>query len=134
MKTIIQKPIIHINSEYLPSEIITDILGDAEEEHLEIYDGNTNRMNDPIKIDVLRHYLDQLEEKGANYVSIDFHTDHQELELDGIHIALATTEETLFHEQKDKGFQINFIKDRIKDYNTSLKNFEQQLKLLTGDE
>ena len=133
MKTIIQRPIIHINSENLPSEIIADILGDPEEEHLEIYEGDTARMNDPIKIDVLRHYLDQLVQQGANYVSIDFHTDHQELELDGIHIGIASTEETLFHEQKDKDFQIQYCKTQIDNAARTKANFENKLKFLTGE-
>lgn len=133
MKTIIQKPILHINSENLPSEIIADILGDYEEEHLEIYDGNTAHLNDPIKIDVLRHYLDQLVQQGANYVAIDFHTDHQELELDGIYISLATPEEILFHEQRDKDFQIKLTKERIEQYSSQLGLFEKKLKELTGE-
>ena len=133
MKTVIQKPIIHINSEDLPSELNGDILGNYDDECKEIYDGNTAHLNDPIKIDVLRKYLDQLEEAGANYVSIDFHTDHRELELDGIFVGIATPEEVIFHEQKDKEFQIKFTKDRIKDYEKSLTQFQKKLKELSGD-
>jgi hypothetical protein len=131
MKTIIQKPILHLRSEYLPAEIIADILGDTEVEHDEIYEGNTNLLNDPIKIDVLRHYLDQLEERGANYVAIDYHTDHQELELDGIFITTATPEEVIFHEQKDKDFQITTIKNRMTEYKVQLELFVKKLKELT---
>jgi len=134
MKTIIQKPILRINSEHLPSEIIADILGDAEIEHLEVYDGNTAHFNDPIKIEDLRFILDKLEAHGANYVSIDFHTDHQELELDGIFITTATPEEIIFYEQKDKDFQTMLIRDMIKDYKKSLDQFKNKLKELTGDE
>lgn len=133
MKTIVQKPILHINSENLPSEIIADILGDAEIEHLEIYDGNTNQLNDPIKIDVLRSLLNQLEEKGANYVAIEYHTDHQELELDGILITTATPEEILLHEQQDREYQIKFTKERITQYSSQLSLFEKKLKELTGE-
>ena len=134
MKTIIQKPILHLKSEYLPAEIIADMLGDAEVECHEIYDGNTAQINDPIKIDVLRYYLDQLEERGANYVAIDYHSDHQELELDGIFIGLATPEEVMFHEQKDKEYQIDMIKNKLKEYNKVKLQFENKLKELTGDE
>lgn len=133
MKTIIQKPIIHINSEDLPSEMNIDILGNNNDECKEIFEGNAAQLNDPIKIDVLRKYLDQLEEQGCNYVSIDFHTDHRELELDGMYIGVATQEEIDFHEQKDKDFQIKFTKERIQQYSTQLGLFEKKLKELSGE-
>ena len=138
MKTIIQKPILHINSEELPHMIRVDLLGVDYDNHYndykEIYDGNSARLNDPIKIDTLRKYLDQLEAEGANYVSIDFHTDHQELELDGIYIGLATPEEIIFHEQKDKDFQINFIKEKIEQHSDQLRLFKNKLQKLSGEE
>lgn len=133
MKTIIFKPIFHINSEHLPTEIIADILGDAEEDCKEIYVGSSNQMNDPIKINALRKYLDVLEEKGANYVSIDFHTDHQELEIGGMFIGIATQEEINLHNQKDKEYQINFAKERIQQYSTQLGLFQTKLKELSGE-
>ncbi len=133
MKTIIQKPIIHINSEDLPSEMNADILGNNNDECHEIFDGNAAQLNDPIKIDVLRKYLDQLEEQGSNYVSIDFHTDHRELELDGMYIGIATQEEIDFHKQKDKDFQIKFTKERIKQYTDQLGLFQKKLQELSGD-
>jgi len=135
MKTLIQKPIIHINSEELPNEMRVDILGRNydDDPYDEIYLGNAAHLNDPIKIDVLRKYLDQLEERGANYVSIDFHTDHQELELDGMFVGLATQQEIDQHKQKDKEFQINFTKERITQYSTQLGLFQTKLKELTGE-
>lgn len=133
MKTIIVNPILHLTSNDLPSEMLTDILGDAEIEHLEIYEGNSAHLNDSINIDVLRGLLDFLEDKGANYVSIDFHTDHQELELDGLFITSATQEEIDSHNQKDKDFQINFCRTQIDNATRTKTNFEQQLKHLTGE-
>lgn len=135
MKTLIQKPIIHINSEELPNEMRVDILGRNydDEPYNEIYQGNATHLNDPIKIDVLRKYLDQLEQQGANYVSIDFHTDHQELELDGLFVGLATQEEIDQHNQKDRDFQIKFTKERISQYSAQLSLFEKKLKELSGE-
>ena len=135
MKTLIQKPIIHINSEELPDQMRVDILGRNYDNkpYNEIYDGNTNQLNDPIKIDVLRKFLDQLEEAGANYVSIDYHTDHQELELDGLFVGLASQEEIDLNIQKDKDFQIKFTKERIQQYSTQLRLFEKKLQELSGE-
>jgi len=135
MKTLIQKPIIHINSEELPDQMRVDILGRNYDNkpYDEIYQGNAAHLNDPIKIDVLRKYLDQLEEQGANYVSIDFHTDHQELELDGMFVGIATQKEIDDHKQKDKDYQIQFAKDRIVQYSTQLGLFQTKLKELTGE-
>jgi hypothetical protein len=134
MKTIIQKPIHHLCSENLPSEIIADMLGDAEIQCHEIYEGNTAQLNDPIKIDVLRGLLDDLESRGANYVSIDFHNDHQEFELDGIFITTATPEEVIIHEQKDKDFQIKYCKEQLDIAMRNLTMFQRKIKELTGDE
>jgi len=136
MKTIIQKPIIHINSEELPDEMKIDILGQDylnDIPYNKIFEGEASLLNDPIKINVLRGFLDQLEEAGANYVSIDYHTDHRELELDGIFIDVATQKEIDEHNQKDKDFQIKLTKERIKQYSTKLALFEDYLKKLSGN-
>ena len=135
MKTLIQKPIIHINSEELPNEMRVDILGRNynDEPYDEIYQENAARLNDPIKIDVLRKYLDQLEEAGANYVAIAFHTDHQELELDGMFVGLATQEDIDIHNQKDKDYQISFCKERVNVLSIEIKRFENKIKELSGE-
>lgn len=126
MKTIIFIPTVHIN---------TDILGqdDVENDHNEIYIGDTNRVNDPIKIDDLIMILNGLKDEGSNYVSIDFHTDHLEYELDGQIIRLATQEEINEQERKDKQFKIDFCKKQIDNASRTKANFEQELKFLSGE-
>jgi len=136
MKTLIQKPIAHINSEELLNEMRVDILGVNydDEPYNEIYEGITKQINDPIKIVVLRKLLDQLEEKGANYVAIHFHTDHQELELDGVFVGLATQEEIDDHNNTDKNYQIQFCKERLKVLEQQTNLFKTKLKELSGEE
>lgn len=135
MKTIIQKPILHINSEELPHMIRFDILGKDydDTEFNEIYEGITRQINDPIKIDDLLSILNTLKGKGANYVAIRFHTDHQEYEFDGVHIGLATQEEIDDYNQRDKEFQIKTLNERIKVLSTELGRFQNQLKKISGE-
>lgn len=47
----------------------------------------------PVKIDELITDLIKLKSEGANYVTLDFHEDHQELEVTGFTIRLATDAE-----------------------------------------
>lgn len=124
---------MHINSEELPHMIRVDFLGEDYEDYNDIYDDITKRLNDPINIDSLRKYLDTLEKAGANYVSIDFHTGHQELELDGVLIELASQEDIDLEKQRDKEYQIRMVKNKIVEYSSTLKQFENKLKELSGE-
>jgi hypothetical protein len=134
MKTIIYKPVQHVNTDDLPYLIQDDILGkDFEDDHDDIYEGNTNRVNDPIKIDDLIMMLVDLKTLGANYVSIDYHTDHREYELDGQEVRLATQEEIDEHIRKDKQYQIDTINLRLRDLAEQTKVFNRKLNSLTGE-
>ncbi len=133
MNTIITKPIIKINTDELDMSMIEDILGDVEDRN-EIYKGNTAFINTPIKIDTLRKYLDELESKGANYVSIDFHIDHIEYELDGIKISEATQEEIDEHNKEQRQNNIDLVKHNISVLEKQKSQFEERLKQLTGEE
>lgn len=131
-KPIITKPIIKINTDELDIMMIEDILGDVED-HNEIYKGKTMFLNDPIKIDTLRKYLDTLEANGANYVAIDYHEDHQEYEFDGLHVSIATQEEIDEHIKEQQEKEIVEIKNRLSYLSSETKNLEARLKQLTGD-
>ena len=127
MKTIIFIPTVHTNTEDLMSLVESDILGQVSEDdnHDEIYVGNTNQVNDPIKIDDLITTLNDLKDKGGNYVSIDYHSDHREYELDGQEIRLATQEEIDDEERRRIESDIKVINDRIKEnerYRIGLEN------------
>jgi len=135
METIIFKPVEHVTTDDLISLIVSDILqpNSFEDEYKEIYDGVTNQMNDPIKIDDLIMMLVDLKTLGANYVSIDYHTDHREYELDGQEVRLATQEEIDDHIRKDKQFQIDFIIKKIEQLDTEKFLFENKLKSMSGE-
>lgn len=49
--------------------------------------------NTPISIESLRKILDEVEKKGCNYVSIDYHCDHIEYDIYGLDIHESTKEE-----------------------------------------
>lgn len=136
MKTISQKHVTHINSEELPYMIKVDLLGEDYDDidFNEIYDDKTLHINEPIKIDSLRNLLNELEEKGANYVAIDYHTDHQEYELDGVRIELASEQEIKEREEKEKNIQMNHLKEKINSLSIDLARFKSKLKELTGEE
>ena len=55
---------------------------------------------EPVNIDMLIKELTDLKQKGSNYVSCDWHGDHQELELYGYEFRKATEEEIKEHELK----------------------------------
>ena len=133
MSTIITKPIIKVNTDELDMMMVEDILGDVED-HNEIYKGKTMFLNDPIKIDTLRKYLDSLEANGANYVAIDFHEDHREYELEGLHVSIATQEEIDQHSKEQKEKEIENIKSRLHSISTDKFKFEERLKQLTGED
>lgn len=135
MSTIITKPILHINSEELPHMIRVDILGENydEIEFDEIYKGITRQILDPIKIDDLLSILNTLKGKGANYVSIKFHTDHQEYEFDGVHISLATQDEIIQHAKEQRDQDIELVKRSLLNIEEQKKKFETRLKQLTGE-
>ena len=46
-----------------------------------------------VSIDNMRKALDEFEKQGANYVNIDFHCDHNEVEVTGVIFGRSTQEE-----------------------------------------
>ena len=131
MNTIIIKPITHINTDELDMSMIEDILGDVEDRN-EIYKGKTMFLNDPIKIDTLRKYLDDLEAKGANYVAIDYHEDHREYELDGVHVSIALQKEIDEHDKEQKELEIARVESQLTVLNNRIKENELKLNSLKG--
>jgi hypothetical protein len=134
MKTIIFKPTVHINTDDLISLIESDILGqeDVDDDHNEIYEGNTIYVNDPIKIDDLIMILNGLKDEGSNYVAIDFHSDHREYEIDGQEIRLATQEEIDAEELRVKESDMKIINDRLVQNERDRVGLEKALDKLSG--
>lgn len=131
MSTIITKPIIKVNTDELDMMMVEDILGDVED-HNEIYKGKTMFLNDPIKIDTLRKYLDSLEANGANYVAIDYHEDHREYEFDGLHVSIALQKEIDEHTKEQNDLEIARVESQLKVLNNRIAENELKLKNLKG--
>jgi hypothetical protein len=136
MRTIIYKHVTHINTDELDSlnrfQTFPD-LGDDEDLN-EIYLKGTNHLNTPVKIDYLRGLLDQLETKGANFVSIDYHSDHIEYELDGVLVTEASQQEIDDNDQRDKEFQLKFAKAELERIEKTAKQFRDRIKELSGEQ
>lgn len=132
MKTIIFIPTVHTNTEDLMSLVESDILGQVSEDdnHDEIYVGYSNQFNDPIKIDDLITTLNDLKDKGSNYVSIDYHSDHRVYELDGQEIRLATQEEINDEKRKRIESDLRVITNRLEQNERDRIAMEKYLKEL----
>jgi hypothetical protein len=118
MKTIIYKHLTHVNTDELDYHILNQIFpnldeDDEYEDHKEIYLDETNHLNTPVNITYLRGLLDNLEEEGANFVSIDYHPDHIKYDLDGLFVAEATQQEIDDYNQKDKEYQLKYAKSEL---------------------
>lgn len=73
---------------------------DIHEDFTTITEGRCESDSEPVSIDTLIEQLISLKKLGANYVSCDWHCDHQELELHGYEFRTATEEEIAEHELK----------------------------------
>lgn len=76
-----------------------------------------------VKIDELIKTLQDLKDKGSNYVACDWHCDHQELEVHGFNFRKATEEEVKIEEDKIK-VEKNILKKR------QIEELERQLAKL----
>lgn len=61
---------------------------------------NQSNYGIPIEINRLLLILTRLQEKGANYVGIDYHCDHEGYEIEGLEVRVATKEESQDYENK----------------------------------
>ncbi len=80
----------------------------------------------PVNIDRVISVLQKLKEEGANYVECNFHEDHQELEVTGYAIRLATDAEITEYYNK----QQKLDKDNR---DSQILKLEMQLKQLKGE-
>jgi hypothetical protein len=64
---------------------------DSEDRYEEI--GYLQRDGGMVSIERLRKALDEFESKGANYVNIDYHCDHNEVEVTGVVYRTSTEKE-----------------------------------------
>lgn len=70
--------------------------------------------SDPMKISDLRNILDNLENAGCNYVSIDYNCDHREYIFTGVDAHVASEEEIDQEKQKLKNKRLKELNDHLK--------------------
>lgn len=80
----------------------------------------------PIEIEKLKEYINQLKEKGATFISLDFHEDHGTYLLEGLDIQTQIEEDITAKEKKNI---INEIMNKEK----QLTELSQEVKQLTKD-
>jgi hypothetical protein len=73
---------------------------DDHEDFTVLEDGYRQSEAEPVNIDALIKELTDLKQAGANYVSCDWHGDHQELKLYGYEFRKATEDEVKANELK----------------------------------
>lgn len=76
-----------------------------------------------VSIDRLIESLQEMKSNGCNYVSCDWHYDHDELDLYGVKYRLATDEEINLHHKKLK-------QEEIKQREKEIEKLEAKLVLL----
>lgn len=79
-----------------------------------------------VKIDELITILQELKDKGANYVACDWHCDHQELEVQGFNYRKSTDEEVQVVEDAAKAKK-ELLKQR------QIKEMEDKLAKLKAE-
>lgn len=131
MKTLIYKPIDKIEIE---EYVADDFLTDPDEDYKEIFEGFTERINQPIKINSIRDTLDKLEQNGASHVTIHYHGDHRAYELYGQHVSIASQEEIDIYKRKDDEYRIKFLKDKIDNLIKEKELYENAIKKIIFDQ
>lgn len=97
-----------------------DILGHWEDVDTSILPNSLWFDSEPVAIKDVIETLVEMNSKGANYVCIDWHCDHRELEIVGLEFRLATPEEIGGYqkimdekEQKAKELEILRLEERL---------------------
>jgi len=104
--------VVHLKADVSTGEVdfdmYSDVLGqdkvDAayEEEGVQSIDKGGFLEGYPLKIDVLKKIIADLEKQGCNYVSIDYNCDHPDYTFYGVDVHAATEEEIDEVINKDK--------------------------------
>ena len=136
MRTIIYKHVAHISTDeldFLNREQTFPDLGEDEDLN-EIHVDGARYENTPVKIDYLRGLLDELETKGANFVSIDYHSDHIEYELDGLLVTEATQQEIDEDIKRQDEFKLKYAKQELERIEKTANQFRELVTKLSGDQ
>lgn len=127
---------VETQTEELDFALYHDILGEENVDKAYNEDGvnviykGKDYQNTPVKIEVLKEMLSKLEEKGCNYVSIDYHCDHIEYDICGIDVHVSTEDE--IEEQNDKETNEELertkqLREAAQEYIKKAENIESKL-------
>lgn len=92
-------------------------------ENFEVLGENTYYDAGIIKIDTIIESLQELKSKGANYAAIDWHCDHQEMEIYGVEFRPSTKEEI-------NKYEADIRKEKKQRKEEEIKRLEKQLEQL----
>lgn len=87
--------------------------------------------NSPVKIETLKKMLSELEDKGCNYVSIDYHCDHIEYDIFGLDVHSSTEKEIEEYENKERNEMLqktSKLREAAKKYIEEAEKIEKTLK------
>ena len=124
------------NSEYLPSimeqEFVTKDELKRYGEYITVNDVDCTFYGDSeaIRIKEMRELLDEAEEAGANFVSIDYHCDHYEYEVYGHKVTRLEPEEVLDIKKQKIAIKKKKNEERIADLQATIDRIiNENLKL-----
>lgn len=113
--------ITKISEKEIISQPEEDLGKDWEHDESLILPNNLYFDSEPVAIKDVIEALLEMNSKGANYVCIDWHCDHRELEIVGLEFRHATPEEIEGYEKsksekekKDKEFEISRLEERLR--------------------
>lgn len=113
--------ITKISKKEIHSQPEEDLGKDWEHDESLILPNNLYFDSEPVAIKDVIEALVEMNSKGANYVCIDWHCDHRELEIIGLEFRHATPEEIGEYkksksekEKKDREFEISRLEERLR--------------------
>ena len=83
--------------------------------------------NTPMPIDEAIKILQDMKEKGANYIEIDFHSDHVSYLFSGWEIRLATEEEATAETDAETSREMKKKEEKIKDLQKQLRDLGHEV-------
>jgi hypothetical protein len=124
--------VIYFTQKLIDKQYLLDTANEDNGLDYEVHD-NYEELGEPlhsdaglVSIEKLINILVDMNSKGANYVSCDWHCDHQELEVHGVSYR-ASTKEEIQVELAKHGKKLEASKQR------EIEALEQRLKSLKGE-
>lgn len=136
-RTIICNSKKHITTEDVDNFMYNDILGSKNVEKIYDSDDGFNVIDNgyglsesyPIKIEILKNIISELEKDGCNYLTVDYNCDHPDYTFYGIEVHAASDVENIEIEEKETQKKLKEISDRL-----ALLDKEREKLRMTADD